>query len=271
MTRKHLAEILEEADISPLLEYQRLYHLFYRHSWKIPRSNKSMTLKDICEAEFKNMPFRGTCLSLKDFDNTHSIFFNWDPDDFDIDYLILFCEYTYNFLFNIQNKAKNYCYPQQNYIREYIEQLSKVLEIIHYSIIKKDVLFLIVMKSQEAVATAEISDSRLSYNILEYNHHSLKGDLARKLSILKQLADDIEPRRKDLQSINSSMADVLFQLLQKFVRHNNSDNIVIANMSNEELESVYDDIYQMWLLSKLELDNVERKRRAKELLGRINS
>ena len=42
-------------------------------------------------------------------------------------------------------------------------------------------------------------------------------------------------------------------------------------MSDEEIEAVYDDIYQMWLLAMLELDNVERKSRAKELLGRINS
>ena len=59
-------------------------------------------------------------------------------------------------------------------------------------------------------------------------------------------------------------------MLQKFVRHNNKDNPIIASMSEEEIEAVYDDIYQMWLLAMLELDNVERKKRARELLGRIN-
>lgn len=60
-------------------------------------------------------------------------------------------------------------------------------------------------------------------------------------------------------------------MLQKFIRHNNSDNSYIANMTPQETETAYDDIYQMWLLAKLELANVERNSRIKELLGKINS
>ena len=84
------------------------------------------------------------------------------------------------------------------------------------------------------------------------------------------LADEIEPRRSELKSSPGSVESELFQMLQKFVRHNNRENPVIAAMKPEELEAAYDDIYQMWLLAVLELDNVERKKRAKELLGKIN-
>ena len=135
---------------------------------------------------------------------------------------------------------------------------------------KEGVLTIFVPKNKAAISAAEISNQKISYKIIEYNHHSMKGDLDRKLSTLKMLADEIEPKRTELKKIPNSIENELFQMLQKFVRHNNKDNPVIAAMSDEELESVYDDIYQMWLLAMLELDNVERKKRARELLGRIN-
>ena len=41
-------------------------------------------------------------------------------------------------------------------------------------------------------------------------------------------------------------------------------------MSTEELENTYDDIYQLWLLAILEIDNVERKQKMKDLLKKVN-
>ena len=85
----------------------------------------------------------------------------------------------------------------------------------------------------------------LSYSILEYNHHRLKGDLVSKKNILKKMAENIELERRDLNSINRSFTSDLFQLLNKFIRHNSSDNIYISQMSDSELERAYDEIYQL--------------------------
>lgn len=87
---------------------------------------------------------------------------------------------------------------------------------------------------------------------------------------MKFLADDIEPKRKTLNGINKTLADNLFQMLQKFVRHNNEDNHYIKGLSPDKLEACYDDIYQMWLLAKLEIDNLECKKRVEETLKQIN-
>ena len=42
-------------------------------------------------------------------------------------------------------------------------------------------------------------------------------------------------------------------------------------MTDDEIEAVYDDIYQMWLLAQLELDHLDRKNRMKSLLEQINA
>ena len=130
---------------------------------------------------------------------------------------------------------------------------------------------ILVPRKQEAIAVAEIVDKKLSYSVLEYNHHGLKGNLDKKKSILKLMADDIELQRKILNGINKTLADNLFQMLQKFVRHNNEDNPYIKGLSPNALEACYDDIYQMWLLAKLEIDNLERKKRVEETLRQINA
>ena len=147
-----------------------------------------------------------------------------------------------------------------------------VIELINYEFIydKEENVYILIPKNQESIAVAEIVDEKIAYMTLEYNHHSMKGDLHRKKTTLKFMADDIEPQRKVLSSINNTLSNNLFQMFQKFVRHNNEENPYIKSLSKEELESIYDDIYQMWLLAKLEIDNLERKNRVIEILKKAN-
>lgn len=275
MERRNFAQILKEARVDIRREYDRLYSLFFLNK-AFQLNNSMLSLRDYCACFFYSLPFRGTCLNLDDFDDFYGFNFEKVPTDFDLNYLLSFCEYSYNLAVymnptNYSILASFTTYNQQPQF--YVQQVMKVVDAIGYVITKQDDsddMSIVVAKSPAAMAVAEISDSKMAYKVLEYNHYALKGNLDRKLSILKVFADEIEPRRAELKKIPGSVESELFQMLQKFIRHNNRDNPVIAAMSDDELEAVYDDIYQMWLLAMLELDNVERKKRAKELLGKIN-
>lgn len=211
-------------------------------------------------------PFRGTCISLEDFENTYGLSFPDNINDTDIDTLVLFCEYVRNILDSETNGGL-----WESEVSLLFENISQVIEKIGYREFKtENGMIIYVPLSVPAMEVASIVSSPLSYKTLEYNHHSNKGNLSAKLAMLKMMADDIEPQRKKLKNINGALESNLFQMLQKFVRHNNSDNVYIADMTPQETEGAYDDIYQMWLLAKLELDNVERNQRVKELLGKIN-
>ena len=275
MERRNFAQILKEAKVDIRREYDRLYNLFYLNR-TFQLNNSMLSLRDYCDCFFYSLPFRGTCLNLDDFDDFYGFIFERNPASFDLSYLLTFCEYSYNLA--IYMSPANYSilssfttYNQQPEF--YVQQVLKVADAVGYMITKQDDsddMSILVSKSPAAISVAEISDPKLAFRVLEYNHYSLKGNLDRKLGILKAFADELEPRRSELKSLHSSVESELFQLLQKFVRHNNKDNPAIAAMSDEEIEAVYDDIYQMWLIAMLEIDNVERKRRAKELLGKIN-
>lgn len=134
---------------------------------------------------------------------------------------------------------------------------------IGYKIIVKDNLYIIVPASPQALAVAEIVKPELAVSVFEYNHYRLKGQLTEKLSILKLLADDIEPFRSELNAISRNSTNYLFRSLNFFIRHNNQEKIEAKELSSIEIEEWYDDIYQMYLLAKLELDNVKRIEKAK--------
>ena len=216
---------------------------------------------------FINIPFRGTCLSLDDFDDFYDIHFERVPCNFDLNYLILFCEYTYNLVLylncNMQLLYTGVNSPQQIYL----QQIIKVIEIIGYMTVPKDGITIMVPKSQEAIAVSEIVSPTLSYKVIEYNHHALQGNIEAKKSVILLLADQLESKREALRNINKTLESNIFFLYNSMnIRHNNCDPASknykehTANMSKKELEFWYDEIYQLSLLAFLELDNIERSK-----------
>lgn len=204
------------------------------------------------------------------------------PDDA-LDYLVDFCEYSYNLAVYTQT----YCFPVpinceipqlNNAMQFYVQQVLAVIEKIGYMQNWKDGITEFAPKDQVAISVAEILDPALSYRVIEYNHHSMKGDLGKKKSVLLLLADKLEPQRGKLKEINSSLETSVFGLFNNInLRHNNIDpngkdyKPGVVAMNPNELEQWYDETYQLSLLAFLELENVERKKRAIALIKLINS
>lgn len=152
MERRNFAQILEAANIDIKREYDRLYSSFYLQKIQDMYGN-CYSLKEHCAANFISIPFRGTCLSLDDFDDFYGIHFEKVPSDFDLNYLVLFCEYTYNLVLYLDcNMPMMYTgiIPPQIYL----QQIIKVIEAIGYMTVQKDSITIMVPKSQEAIAVS---------------------------------------------------------------------------------------------------------------------
>lgn len=268
MARRNFADILKEADVDICREYGRLFNLFYIEYVKLGPTTR--TLKDYCDIYFRDIPFVRRCISLKDFDETYGFNFVESPSNIDIDLLVSFCEYSLNLLSPIVNNFLIVCSEVADLGRKYINQVFNVIDSIGYmSTFNKDVgVTIFVPQNAPAITVAETLPKDLSYKVIEYNHHSLKGNLKGKADILRDLADQLEPRENDLKKIDEQFKKDLFYLLNNInIRHNNEDKI--SNINEKELEEWYDYTYDMSLLAFMMLEKKNHKNEILELKKKL--
>lgn len=193
--RRNFAQVLKEGKVDLKKEYSKLYDLFYG---KDPRDGKS--LADLISLNFEGFYFRGTCLDLGEFDEVHEFRFEEQPKIFDIDYLVSFCEYIYNFVLHFED---HYFFGQINK-SFYLQQINKVIETIGYIQCSEDGFTIFVPKDNAAIAVSEseLIPEALSYKIIAYNHHSMKGNLESKRQTLLMFADLLEPKRDELETVD---------------------------------------------------------------------
>ena len=236
-------------------------------------SEFNISFRDICEQNFDHLPFKGTCITLRDFDDYYGFKFEKEPKRVNINYLINFCEYVYNLaIYNNAGIPYMSPYGMGDGANSIITHIHKVIELIGYMEAKQDGLTIFVPKSQPAIVVSEMLPPNLSYKVIEYNHYSMKGDLARKQATLKLLADQLESKRGELKGLNKSLEDDIFYLVNNLnIRHNNIEvsspkyKKGVADMSKEEFEKWYDEIYEMCLYAFMTLDQADRNAKVKQL------
>lgn len=264
--RRNFAQILKEASIDIKEEYAKLYGMMYSRSIQISDRKRISAHDEIGDA-FCNFHFRGTCLSLEEFDSKHGFTFVENPTDFTIDTLVSLCEYIYNMMVAYQCSGLYGFMQSPINTQFYLQQIDIVIEAIGYMRTQQDNFTIFVEKSPAAISVAEIVPQEISYKVISYNHYSMKGNIQAKRETLRLLANLLEPQRKELESIDKAFTSDLFFAFNNFtIRHNNSDPAdtakykkVVAELPDEQLETVYDEVYQMCLLAFLRLDYNKNK------------
>lgn len=226
--------------------------------------------------KFKTWKARGTCIDCDDMRETLNLDEIVSSDNPTLDETLTYCEYVAN-LIKLYNRAE-LDEDTELYDTEIISAISDNLKSLLDWLNQEAVFFeneemvLITEKNATVSAVAECVDENLAYQIVKYNHYTLKGNIAKKKEILLNLGNVVEPKRADISSANKKLSDNIFFMLNNLnIRHNNvskkDDNYkeYTADMSDEELEKWYDELYQMILLAILELEQIDRNRLVDEL------
>ena len=212
---------------------------------------------------FYNWKQRGTCLNCEEIRRKLNI----DLSKYDLSDILLRLEYYLNII-HLANTKLSYYYHQKTQLFVMLEDNIKILlDHINHEVlvITEEEKVLLIPKNPAATSVAEISSKETATAILMYNHSSLKGDLSQKRSLLLKIYLEYEKLLKKGIKGFTEYFDKTRGLVNKLnIKHNNKKEI--ENLSDEQLEEWYDELYQLLLFCVLIKDNIERKNKADEFL-----
>ena len=199
---------------------------------------------------FRELPFRGSFATLKAMMDEFGI---QERSAVDIDKLLLFCELLIAVL------------PVNVYYDQYLsKQRLTIFENIAYILDRTNHEIgtdpngnsIIVEKNKAATLASQLVDDEvIAFELIEYNHFALKGDLEGKKKLLFSIAAHIEPILKShvLQKggYKQLESDAGFLFNNFHIRHNNKVGAkaqdYIMTIQDADLEEWYDKAYEVAL------------------------
>lgn len=272
MTRRNIFELLAEK-YNVEEEFQIILDLFhgkmlmsYREMNGTPTSIEQ-AIDDTCFYFWKQ---RGSCLSTKSMREKLGVN---HCDTSKLHNKIHCLEYICNMINLVNTKLS---YPSFQKTKEFVmleQNVDLLIEHINHEKVffKDDEKIILLPKSPEATAVAELSSPDVAQAILKYHHASLKGQLEEKKKLLLSIANEYEPLLvKPTDGFTDYYTKANYMLNNLHIRHNNKSgknkNNLVVNMTDDELEHWYDELYQLLLFCVLIDDNKKRKEQIEELL-----
>ena len=261
MTRQNYFDILNRMEFDPQRELKNLMDLL-----KMERNFKSnyyeTSLNSTISRNFLDYPNRSTFTSYSQmieviisniYDTTEQLF--------------VFSELLVDIFNNLEGKFTE---KECQFIQVIFDNITRFLELSNHELITlENGDKIIVEKNVYASEVSQIiSETNIqdAIKVLEYNHFANKGNIQRKKEILISLANYLEPLRKELNNseelkevfkVNNQKIiafEKLFEMYNNFgLRHNNAKQYHL-DMTDDELEQWYDNIYTSSLFVILSLD-----------------
>lgn len=261
MARQNYFEILEQMDFDPdresknlidLLEMEKNFgHVYYT------------TINSAISKNFLDYPNRSTFTSYSQIIEVISANFYDATEE-----LFVFSELLVDIFYSLLEKFTT---EECEFIQVIFDNINRFLELSNHELITLDNGNRIIVEKNiyasevsQIVSETSIQDA---IKVLEYNHFANKGNIERKKEILISLATYLEPFRdelndseelKEVMKVNNNKkiiaVEQLFNMYNNLgLRHNNSKQYHLE-MTEEELEQWYDDIYASTLFVILSLD-----------------
>ena len=219
---------------------------------------------------FKRWEGRGTCLDIRDFMRSVGIDQLNESETIHEKDALLYLEACINIVLLVEPGIKSrsdWKCTTSDVFDAALNNILLVIDLLNYEVTDSDENAGVILTKNDvaAASVAEFVDSDLGYEILKYNHFALKGEIEEKKKILNSIGNALEPMREELNKENTRLTTDIFFVLNNYnIRHNNCDpdgkhlNPHIENISANDIEEVYDDLYQMCLLAFLLIEQTDR-------------
>lgn len=257
--RRTFADILRLSEVDPVAECNSLYEVTHEGAFAEP------SFFDIVRDHFDDVPFRGTAASLEDFERRYDLFFELEEGAWDLDRVLTFCEYVGNLAFGINSDDLD-GYERRQIIKV-TDHVTKTLDRLGYRFADDDGILIAVKCDAAADEAAALAPRQIVRDIFRYRHRSFQGNVDGKARIIAEISNELEPRRKELETVCPQVGNDLFYMLNNFnIRHNNLSqkdsskyNAALAGMSAAKREEWLDRTYDLCITAILLLSYKEWK------------
>lgn len=261
MARQNYFDILNRMEFDPQRELKNLMDLL-----EMERNFKSIyyetSLNSAISDNFLDYPNRSTFTSYSQMVEFVGLnIYNATEQ------LFVFSEFLVDIFCNL---AEKFTEEESEFIQIIFDNIKRFLELSNHELITLDNGNKIIVEKNVYASEASqiVSETSIeeAIKVLEYNHFSNKGNIQRKKEILITLANYLEPLRKELNNseeleevfkVNNQKIiafEKLFEMYNNFgLRHNNSNQYHL-DLTDDELEQWYDDIYTSTLFVILSMD-----------------
>ena len=263
MGRKNIWDIIDNQEVDIYNEYNSLWDLFHtRNLIKIPNRRYPLTFEEIIKDNFLKFKSRGSTTSYDDFLNVLKL----SPRNYEIGSTLEGLDLLIELILLVFSELYNLKVPYlDSGVGIVLDTINSVLEKTNQKKILLEDKKIIVVPNDEAVTTvADLilpDDEKLALEVLGYSHYSNKNNLIEKRKILNSLANYIEPKLKLKQN-----GEIGFVLNNYYIRHGNETNKQNVNeLSDEDMNSLYDKLYRDILYYLLEHEHEDFKDLVKKL------
>ncbi len=246
----HLEEVIEKLEIDYHREIKRIQFLLEEQ----PNSNEIMLSRRRINILFKEaFPYLNFVGFVHYNDFLSTLGLNSIEKNCDFKMLLLYLE---TILTLLQRTCNLFAIsePEHNKINQIYQHILTLLDKVNCDeFYNEDTAFSYIIEKNKSTTEAieSTEDEQLALELLEYNRVLLEGNLEEKRKILYSLSQYIEPilngKKLDSTPYASLKKDLGFYLNNFHIRHNNKvgkdKKEFIINMSDEDLETCYDEIY----------------------------
>ena len=260
MARQNYFDILNRMEFDPQRELKNLMDLLEMER-NFERSYYKTSLNSAISDNFLDYPNRSTFTSYSQMVEFVEL------NIYNATELFVFSEFLVDIFCNL---AEKFTEEESEIIQIIFDNIKRFLELSNHELITLDNGNKIIVEKNVYASEASqiVSETSIeeAIKVLEYNHFSNKGNIQRKKEILIALANYLEPFRrelnnseelKDILKVNNQKViafEKLFEMYNNFgLRHNNSNQYHL-DLTDNELEQWYDDIYTSTLFVILSMD-----------------